>query len=436
MKETFGSVERLKLGPQGDIRHQERVKFKYPGGGPTPVSLVLAFATRFCSFETMKRPFPPCLLLFPGIALITPALGDELWKKHLIHEGAHTNTVVAADYTGDGQIDIIANSDGKTRLFTAPDWEETIVDATQGHSCIHAETFDVDADGDPDFIGARYQPGLLFWLENPGGPGAKSGPWKSRVISRQLNGIHGLLKGDVDQDGKIDLLANSAQPVDTEHPESLAWLSVPEDPRDAASWPLHIFAKGNAPGLTHYLGRGDVNGDGRPDVATGAKGAPSPGGNYFAWWEAPADPQAVWKKHLIADHQLGATNIHPADVNADGHCDFIASLGHGNGVVWFEAPEWKRHFIHQTIQYPHSLIVLDFDGDGDQDAASCAFGSREAYWFENDGQGTFTKHLVARDQAAYDIRAADLDGDDDLDLLIAGQQSKNVAWYENPGSGK
>ena len=78
------------------------------------------------------------------------------------------------------------------------------------------------------------------------------------------------------------------------------------------------------------------------------------------------------------------------------------------------------------------LIVLDFDGDKDMDAATCAFGSKEAYWFENDGKGQFTRHLVAKDQEAYDIRAADLDGDDDLDILIAGRRSNNVVWYENP----
>ena len=41
-------------------------------------------------------------------------------------------------------------------------------------------------------------------------------------------------------------------------------------------------------------------------------------------------------------------------------------------------------------------------------------------------------HVVAQEQAAYDIRALDMDRDGDLDLLIAGQQSLNVVWYENP----
>ena len=53
-------------------------------------------------------------------------------------------------------------------------------------------------------------------------------------------------------------------------------------------------------------------------------------------------------------------------------------------------------------------------------------------WFENDGKGKFKNHLVAADQAAYDIRAVDMDLDGDLDLLIAGQASKNVVWCENP----
>jgi hypothetical protein len=180
------------------------------------------------------------------------------------------------------------------------------------------------------------------------------------------------------------------------------------------------------------MGFGDVNGDRKPDIATGAKGESSPAGNYFAWWEAPADPAQPWKKHVIAKDQIGATNIHPGDANGDGRIDFIASRGHGRGVVWFEAPSWREHPIHASLKEPHSLAVQDMDGDGDVDAATCAFGDKEVWWFENNGKGTFANHLVARDQEAYDIRATDLDRDGDIDLLIAGRGSKNVAWYANP----
>jgi hypothetical protein len=339
-------------------------------------------------------------------------------------------TAVAGDFTKDGRPDIIANSGNKTRLFVGPNWKEILLDATPGHDFIHSETFDVDGDGDLDFIGARYQPGLIIWLEQPDHP--LTDPWPLHVVSKDLNGIHGLLKGDVNRDGRIDLIANSAQPMDTPFPESLLWLAVPKNPRTAPSWEAHPLALKDAPGLSHYLGFGDVNGDGRPDAATGAKGEPSPVGNYFAWWEAPEDSTKPWKKHVIAEKQIGATNIHPGDVNQDGKTDFIASRGHGHGVVWFEAPSWREHGIHASLKEPHCLIVLDMDADGDLDAATCAYGDKQAWWFENDGKGQFTNHLVATDQEAYDIRAFDMDQDGDLDLVISGRASNNVAWYENP----
>lgn len=204
---------------------------------------------------------------------------------------------------------------------------------------------------------------------------------------------------------------------------------------NAKRWERHVFAKGDAPGLSHYLGFGDVNGDKRPDIALAAKGGPQAikgTGDWFAWWEAPKDPRKTWKKHLLSDKEPGATNIQQADVNGDGKMDFIATRGHGQGVIWFEAPTWKKHTIHATLKFPHCLQVVDMDGDGDIDAATCAYGDKKAVWFENDGKGNFKTHVIAMDQAAYDIRAVDMDKDGDLDLLIAGQFSKNVVWLESP----
>jgi hypothetical protein len=370
---------------------------------------------------------PLILLALPSLLWANP------WKKHVIHEGFRTNVAVAADFTGDGKIDVISNSDQKTRLFIAPDWKEHIIDDTKGHGFIHGEVIDVDRDGDPDFIAARYKPGLVAWFETPKDP--TKGKWKMRIADDKLNGIHGILKGDVDGDGKPDLLANSGQPVG-DHPNSGGWLRIPKNPRKADRWERHIFADRDAPGLSHYLGIGDINGDGRADIAMGAKGGFDENkfgkGQWFAWWEAPRDPTKVFRKHQLPGIHPGATNIQPADINGDGKVDILASRGHGQGLIWFENPSWKIHDINKELRSPHCLQVVDMDGDGDIDAATCAYQSRIAAWFENDGKGNFTTHIVDDDQAAYDIRAVDMDGDGDLDLLIAGQTSNNVVWCENP----
>jgi hypothetical protein len=363
--------------------------------------------------------FVVALLLSAGVS----AGADDRWIRHVIADDFRTDTAVAADFTGDGKVDVIANCGPRAEdvLFVAPKWGRVIIN--RGVEAIHSAVLDVDRDGDLDYVAARYMPGLVYWLERP--PNPVKGPWKLQVIDEApkggVNGIHGLFVGDVNLDRKPDLIANSAQP-DGAFPDSLAWFEAPR-------WERRIFAKGDAPGLSHYFGFGDVNGDGRPDVASAAK--TEPGGNWFAWWEAPADPRQTWTKRVIATGQEGATNILIADVNGDRRNDFVASRGHGRGVLWFEAPEWRPHVIDGEIEGPHSLATGDVDRDGDVDAATCGKDSREVAWYENDGRGEFRKHLIQNDQAAYDIRLVDMDGDKDLDLLVSGQESKNVVWFEN-----
>ncbi|MFK7820524.1 MAG: FG-GAP repeat domain-containing protein [Planctomycetaceae bacterium] len=378
----------------------------------------------------MKLSMPLLVCVF-----CSTASAQSEWKKHVVYKGnTVVFTAVAADFTGDGQPDVITDTGRKTRLLVAPNWKEVVIDEHPKFTHnTHAEFWDVDGDGDQDFIAARYDnPGLIVWFEQPAN--GITDRWNKRLISDQVFGIHGVIKGDIDGDGKFDLLATAAQPKG-KYPESLVWFSVPKQSLKADQWNVNAFANKDAPGLSHYVGIGDMNGDGRIDAATGAKGGPSDPsgkGEWFAWWEAPGNPRDVWTKRSLPGPQPGATNIHPADVNGDGKQDFIASRGHGRGVIWFEAPNWKVHDIHASLKEPHCLVVVDMDEDGDIDAATCAFGDKTAAWFENDGKGNFKTHIIGTGQEAYDIRAVDMDLDEDLDLLIAGRRSNNVVWYENP----
>ena len=353
------------------------------------------------------------------------------WVRHVIVRGYRTQTVVAGDFTGRGGLDVITGdieNDRRISLYSGPEWTATLL--KQGIRVIQSLALDIDGDGDLDYIGAQYHPGLIFWLERPKDP--LHDQWTYHVIDDAklggVDGVHGLALADLDGDGKPELIATSDWP-EGKVPNSIAWFRIPPDPRVAQRWERFVLADRDAPGFNHYLGVGDVNEDGLLDVATGAKAGPD--GNWFAWWQHPRDVTRPWQKHLIAANQPGATNILIHDLNGDGKPDFLASRGHGRGVVWFEAPQWIPHEVDTTLIGPHALAIGDLDGDGDSDFAVCAKDSGILAWFENDGKGNFTAHRIFTDQSAYEIKLVEMNGDGAPDILVAGQESQNVVWYEN-----
>ena len=352
---------------------------------------------------------------------------SEGWRKHVILSVKKCYNVVASDFTGDGLTDVMANKADATILLVAPDWKSVEVEKTRGIRVYASGAMDVDEDGDLDYVAGQYSPGRLFWLECPDKPTTQ--PWPFHVIDDRPDGVHGILLKDLDGDGRLDMVTNSAH-RDGPLPQSILWYQVAKNPYDR--WRLNVLGKGDAPGRPHYFTSGDFNADGRPDVAVASSGVSLRGGDWFAWWEAPEKRSDLWKKHLIADGQVGATHIHAADLNGDKQLDFIASMGHGRGVYWFQAPHWKRHTINATMRDTHCLIAADLDGDGDVDAAAVSRTDFLACWFENNGEGRFTTHVIHRKQSAYDMQAADIDDDGDLDLVVAGAESDNVVWLENP----
>ena len=382
------------------------------------------------------------LFLLTCLARTTTAATPPKWQRHAFPLPEGIWSVEALDATGDGRLDLIAM--GETKIFTlvAPDWDQRVLADFHDGKMLYCVAWDADGDGDMDLAVGRYRvPWIeyrqaraenktlaepkgpefsLAWIENPGMTGAA---WPVHVLDRELNGIHGLSVGDLNGDGRPDLVADSIMGPSFQN--SLVWFQAPM--RGRGQIERHVITRGGADGRPHYLDVADLDGDGRNEVLLGD----SQGGT-FTWWQQNADGVGPWRKSRIASVP-GATNIRAARVNRDGVLDVVGSCGHGKGVFWFAGPTWESHVIDLDFATPHALAAGDFDGDGDVDVAAASYSAFVVRWYENDGNGSFVIHEIesSHQQQAYDMKTVDLNADARVDLILAGRESRNAVWYEN-----
>lgn len=259
--------------------------------------------------------------------------GDGPYDPHTLLDGVgRVNEVQAADFDGDGDLDLIVAMFGNflggsvvclednTEDWSEPDFEPTVIDSHTGTSDV--PTADLNHDGRPDFVAlqAQQHERVVAFLATG------RNRFESQLIYAAPHprwGSTGIKLVDVDGDGDTDVLLNHGDSV-----------QIPPFPR-----PYH----------------------------------------GVSWLEN--EGRFPFTYHRVA-HMPGAHTCQSADLDGDGDLDIVSSAfipafnprwetaNWLESLVWFEQTspgQFRRYVIENGIPFHPCADASDYDGDGDVD---------------------------------------------------------------------
>jgi hypothetical protein len=261
-----------------------------------------------------------------------PKGADQPWTKHIAIDVTDNESPTFLDITGDGKPEIVCSANGYWG-YGEPNWSK------------------------PE----------EKWTWHNISP---KGPWQRFT--------HGLGVGDVNGDGKMDLL------------EAGGWWEQPKSLDNDPVWTKHDFQFG--PGGAQMFAY-DVNGDGKNDVITSLQAH----GYGIAWFEQTNEGGVMgFNQHLIVgdspeNNWQGVKFSQPhaldlVDMNGDGLKDLITGKrfwAHGPKgdkepeaapvLYWFElkreggTAQWHAHLIDDASGVGTQVMAGDINGDGKPD---------------------------------------------------------------------
>lgn len=203
---------------------------------------------------------------------------------------------------------------------------------------------DLNGDGHNDILYSdKHGPGCgVWWLQNPG-PKHSDETWQRHEISSGLDSAMLLSVIDIDGDGLEDVVVPvDLLPVGTE-PKKRSLRILRRLDRAGLNWSTTDVSIPEFSGHPKALTAGDVNGDGRIDLVATSTGATD--GQMGTYWLEYRDTpfENSWQVHRIAGPQgIKYDLVHLLDLDGDGDLDVLTNEEkqdeHGLGVFWYENP--------------------------------------------------------------------------------------------------
>jgi hypothetical protein len=348
------------------------------------------------------------------------------FKKHVINAESVCESAGVLDVNRDGIPDIFCG----THWYEGPTWEKHFVREipvlSEYMDDFATVPIDVNKDGWTDVVSVTWFSKKVSWIENPG---KKGGPWTEHVVDNPGN-METAIACDIDGDGNTDVLPNIAQLT--------AWYErVGEG--DKATLVKHVVDSKRG---GHGIGFGDVNGDGRGDIVASHGWYEAPPDPRKGEWVLHQEFDLGACSIPVAVHDFNGDGL--ADIFwGMGHNYGVYWLEQGKDAG--EKRTWKKHEVETTWSQAHAIILADLDGDGKPEAVTGkryrAHNGHDpggndpriiCYYKWSAEKKGFDKCVIDEGtEAAFGLFqvVADVDGDGDMDIVAPGKSG--LYLFEN-----
>ncbi|GHT20240.1 hypothetical protein FACS1894189_9140 [Planctomycetales bacterium] len=372
-----------------------------------------------------------------AVSLLTAA--EPSFQKIVLSDKFYAEGSYYGDFNKDGHIDIVAGP----LWYAGPDFTQKYeiypveaFDPEKYSENFTAFSADLNGDGWDDVFICPHPGKDSYWYENPKGKeehwtkhpgpqnvGNESQQWKEIIKGAGQGVIH-------NRDGYLGFetfTVKDGEPQWTFHPVTQ------QDKR---------YAK-----YTHGIGAGDINGDGRTDLLEKEGWWEQPADTSQTPWQFHPFKFADAAAHILV-FDVNGDGLN--DVVTAWHCHLYGLVWYKQVKDTEGKISWEQHEIMPImpdmnsdalrITQMHAFDTADFNGDGLPDFvtgkrfwAHGSKGDKEAdapavlYWFElkrtGNGQAEFIPHLIDDNSGVgTQVTAADINGDKKPDIIVSNKK--------------
>jgi ribosomal protein S11 len=343
--------------------------------------------------------------------------------------GSAPGTVAVADLNADGKLDIVtANEQSGDATVLLGDGKGGFAQSkgspfTAGHDPNDIAVADYNADGKPDLAFANHEEKHLTVLLGDGRGGFAPAPNSPFAVETKPH-THGVAAGDLNGDGNQDLVTDSWQ---TDQVNIL-----PGDGKGGFRSPGSLFSVGKHP--YQRLRVSEVNGDGKADIITtnldggnvtvllsdGRGGFKQAKGSPFACGDSPFN-FAVGDVNGDGKPDLAIVNSPGSTTDRNGKEGLTVMIGDGKGGF---RPLADSPFA--TGRIPNLTAIGDVNGDGINDIAVSSPDGGNITLFLMSRGGVASNSTIAVSGKPKGLAMGDVNGDRKADIVVTNNAANAV----------